>query len=431
MSFNQKKNFLTKIFEPMNWSKNFDIDLKLSKRKNEILSQLKETNSKKIALFSSLGKSTTADFIRQIFNETESYASVNLDEEGQKIFPLRAYALSFKQRWNTDYYLTILNESELIDYFNDINFDYLILNNFFGSHANVNENKKLIKEAIKINPDITLIINADEPNFYDIDKENKVKKIYFGINNADFVKNSEEITGENDLKCPICYLSELNFEKRYYSHIGKYACRCGFKRPKLDISADVKVFGDYCLMSVYYKSDKFVYKIPLGGVHNAYDALSAIALCTVEGVKRRQITNALEEYQYLCARDEIKNIKNKKIKIKLAKDEISFTQAIRELYHQKNRNVVIYLSQNSDNWLEEASFEALKNNDIKIFIISEHDETLKIFNEKEISCNQNMSSFKNVMPYIFKEDEEENILIITEEILVKEIYKNLDNICNN
>ena len=184
-------------------------------------------------------------------------------------------------------------------------------------------------------------------------------------------------------------------------------------------------------MSVYYKSDKFVYKIPLGGVHNAYDALSAIALCTVEGVKRRQITNALEEYQYLCARDEIKNIKNKKIKIKLAKDEISFTQAIRELYHQKNRNVVIYLSQNSDNWLEEASFEALKNNDIKIFIISEHDETLKIFNEKEISCNQNMSSFKNVMPYIFKEDEEENILIITEEILVKEIYKNLDNICNN
>ena len=151
----------------------------------------------------------------------------------------------------------------------------------------------------------------------------------------------------------------------------------------------------------------------------------------IEEIKRKQITGAFENYSYLKARDEIKICKNKEVKIKLVKDEVSFTQAIRELYSSKKTSAIFCLSQLSHPWLEKASMEAIKNDNNKIYVISQNDKTVNLFKEKEVTPKQSAPFSKNIIFNALLDENTKKLLIITDETLIKEVYKNLDNVCNN
>ena len=174
------------------------------------------------------------------------------------------------------------------------------------------------------------------------------------------------------LKCPNCGC-DLIFDKHFYSHLGHYNCACGFKRPKPDIEADATIFPNYLFLNVFYKGEKYAFKMPVGDLYNAYNALGAIAVALELGISRKTIETALEKYTPLKYRNELITIKNKNIKIKLAKNPTSLSENLRELYYTKNYKVVFCLNDAPQDgmdtsWIWDSNFGALKGFENKIFV---------------------------------------------------------------
>ena len=450
MDFNKVLNLTAKVYkllEKFNYENILPIDNVVYNALPEVLSRL-QTYSKiaKIAISSTNGKKTTTHILNQILNANENSYITNVTENAKLYPPITSIILELSQYYKysdyfKDYYTMALDEFELAGYFTSIKFDYLLLNNLFNDQRDfctLEEKRKTIQDALILNSDCTLIINADEPMFYHLDEKDKelitlkkMNKVFYGFTKID-VQDDEEFIQKNDfLKCPICSC-KLDYKKRYYSHIGQYDCECGFRRPELDISAEAKIFSDYSFLNVFYKDNKYVFKIPLGGVYNAYNALSAVALALTLGIERKVIAHALENYKRISARDEILKYEDKEIKIKVVKNPTSLSEALRELWGSKNIKAVFALNDelvdgDDTSWIWDSNFNSLKYFENRIYVCSNRvdDMTLRIkyagVNPSLISMD---TSVKNSVKCCFYElEKNERMIIFTTPSLVDDIYR--------
>lgn len=416
----------------------------------QILSELQAFSKKeKIAFLMSNGKKTTVDLFNQIITASGQNYISNV-EKNSKIHPcLTSIILELKKNLSEieeenkkDYYSMAFFENQLMKYFNSMKFDYLVLNNlFFDQKDNLSllDKKRKIQEALVLNSKINLLVNADEPMFEGIDDINndtaintRRNKIYFGFKNVEIFEEGKDTRQDNDVViCPKCGCS-LTYKKRYYSHLGEYDCECGFKRPKLDIIGSVKVFADYSFLDVEYKNNKYSFKLPIGGVYNAYNALCAVALALVLGFERKTISTAFENYCPVQFRDEVIEYKNKKIKLKTIKNPTSLTESLREIAQNKNAKVVFALNDrledgaNSD-WIWNANFNSIVNSENKIYTCSRlcDDVALKL---KYSGVNPSLividPSIKNTIECCYWELEKSEYMLILATPSLK------DDICN-
>ena len=352
---------LYKLLEKLNFEDKFNLDYIVDNNMPEVLAKLQSyAKLAKIAICQTNGKTLLTSLLNQILSSDDKTYISNISKDGKTYPPLTSIVLDlahgfdiFDSQWQKDYYTIALNEFDIEQYFNSMKFDYLLLGNLFVNQTDftsLEEKKERIQGAISLNSKLNLIINADEPMFYQIDEikndtilNKKRTKFYYGFNNVEYGDSNINLAQKNDLiKCPNC-ACVLDYKKNYYSHIGEYSCACGFKRPKLDLSADVKVFSDYSFLTAYYNDNKMVFKLPFGGIEGAYNALGAIAVAINLGIERKVISDAFEEYNLLKGRDDILTYKNKRIKIKTIKNPTSLSLALRELYANKNTKVVFCL----------------------------------------------------------------------------------------
>ena len=213
--------------------------------------------------------------------------------------------------------------------------------------------------------------------------------------------------------------------------MGHYDCECGFKRPKLDVSADAKIFGDYSFLTVYWEDKKYVFKIPTDGIYNAYNALGAIALAICLNIDRKTITKSFENYSYLKARDEIFQHDNKNIKVKVIKNPVSLSESIKELYGSKNIKVVFCISDDDidgtdTSWIWDANFNAMQGFENKIFIFSNRidDMALRLKYSNLNPCLMVMDNkIKSAIQCCFYElEQNETMLILAVPSLLDEVY---------
>lgn len=401
----------------------------------------------KIAICSTNGKKSIVHFLKQIFKENNQTYYSNL--KNLTLNPIISSLISDIAKnkskdetdWIKNYYLMAMSEFEIDSYLNCLNFDYLILNNIFDDHKfslDKFEKRKKIMETIKLSPKTTLIINADDAMLFDIDEKNdkKRKKIYFGFNSIEFLNQNEEYAQKNDiLKCPNCGY-DLEFEKRFYSHLGYYNCICGYKRPKLDISADVKIYDSYSLLNVTYLDNSYSFKIPFGGIDNVYNALAGISLALYLNLSRKVLTNVFENYIPLKAHDEIINIKNKNIKIKIIKNPTSLTEALREIKGKKNLKILFCLNDKIEDgidtsWIWDSNFEVFKNYEDKIYVTGSRldDMALRLKYagiDPGFICMD--TSIKNSIQCCFWDlESNEDMLILTVPSSLNSIYTTLNN----
>ena len=438
-----------RLLEKIKAQDKFQLDAFIDNNYPWLVSKLQMyANFAKVAICATNGKKTTLDLINQILIKDNKTAISNVSKEA-KIYPvLTSIILDLSKTFSVfnddikkDYYLMAMNCFELPLYFNTMKFDYLLLNNLFVDQKDcysLEEKKKKIQEAIVLNSKLDLIINADEPLFYEIDEikddtafNKKRNKIYYGFNNVEFAYEDENSAQKNDItRCPKCSCV-LDYKKRFYSHLGQYDCECGFKRPKLDISADVKIFSDYSFLNVYYDDNKFVFKVPLGGLYNAYNALGAISLALVLGVNRKTITSAFEDYRPLKARDEIIRCENKNIKIKTITNPTSLTEAIRELYGVKNKKIVFCLNDDildgvDTSWIWDSNFNAFKYFENKIYITSNRFDDmalrLKYANINPCLLVMDGSIKSAVKTCLYELEEKEEMIIFATPSCINEIY---------
>ena len=382
-----------KLLEKFGLEKNIPLDSFIDCNMPDILSRL-QTYAKeyKIAISSTNGKRTVVDLINHIFSEAEKSYITNVVKSGKKYPVLTSIILDlsrtfdvFGNDYEKDFYVMAMDEFELGGYFNSMKFDYLLLNNLFWDQKDnfsLAEKKEKIREALVLNSKTNLIINADEPMFFKIDEfksdvvlNKKRNRFYFGFEKIEYNDASEKYIQYNDiLRCPICGCM-LDYKKRFYSHLGQYDCECGFKRPKLDMSATAKVFYDYIFLNVNYNDNKYAFKLPFGGVYNAYNALASIALAFNFGIDRKTIASAFESYSNLCSRDEIVRYKGKNVKIKIIKNPVSLSETTRELLGNKNSKVIFCLNDEPEDgvdtsWIWGANLESLRNFENKVYVCS-------------------------------------------------------------
>ncbi len=451
MNFDKFINNTSKIYsllQKVNLEDKFNIDYLFDKYFPQIQSKLLSYSKiSKIALCSTNGKKTTLNILNQIFEKNNNSFITNIDSNSKK-YPVFLSIInsllnpSFNiEEDKKDYYTFIFDEFELLNYFNSIKFDYLLLNNIFCDQkefAQLSDKRKIIQNALLLDSKVNLVINADEPLFFEIDniKDDltfkKRNKIYFGFNSIEY-QGKNLIEQKNDLiKCPLCS-SKLEYKKRFYSHLGQYECACGFKRPKTDISANAKIYSNYTFLDVFYKDNKFVFKLPLTGMYNAYNALGAISLALSTGIERKIISSAFDNFTPLKGRDEIIQYKDKEIKIKTIKNPTSLTEALGEIYLQKNVKIIFCLNDNikkdgkDTSWIWDSNFSALSSFENKIYVSSKRfdDMALRL---KYAGVNPGLiimdSDIKNAIECCYYDlEKNENMLILASPSLIDEIYK--------
>lgn len=175
-----------------------------------------------------------------------------------------------------------------------------------------------------------------------------------------------------------------------------------------------------------------VFKVPLGGVYNAYNALSVIALALMLNIDRKTISFAFENYENLRGRDDILIYKDKKFKIKTIQNLTSLSEAARELIKEKNKKIVFILDSNYANgldtsWIWESNLNCLDNFENRIFITGRRydDMALRLkyagVNPSLISMdNQIKNSINSCRCAALKNEE---IIILTVPSAVDEVYE--------
>lgn len=349
-------------------------------------------SSYKFSVTGTNGKTTTSGILAQILKEAGN--SVIHNELGANMPNgiMCAIALGLYQNYKKNSKLECVDnlviesdEAYLSHIFREMEFDYLLVTNLFRDqldrYGELDITKKKIQEGIALNPYLKLVLNADDPSLYDIDKNipndkigyaKRRESIYFGFESVEFCDFDDKSNSPSEvIYCPICK-SPLKYSKRFYSHLGIWSCDCKTKRPELDVSARVKVFRNYSILDVSYKNKNIMYKVNLSGLYNAYNALGAIACAYTIGIDRKIIAKALENYRPVFGRAQNENIDGREVSIYLIKNPTGACEVLRGLKNiDANLMIAIndkYADGRDVSWLWDVDFEILKDFRGKIFI---------------------------------------------------------------
>lgn len=428
------------------FEESFNFDALIDRRFQKVIPQLMNyCDVASVALCATNGKRTTLDFLKNIFEQNGNSALVNLDEN-VRLKPVLTWILlnlAKDKRGNLkDFFFFGFDAQDVDAYFPIMNFNYIALHNMLDNQKDFlsfNEKKEMIKEAIELNPNIKLVINADEPlynSLFDFNNPNfkRMKKLYYGFENIEFYDKPLEDNKISDItKCPVCQ-AKLVYDKNYYSHLGKYICGCGFKRPELkdiDIKANAKIYCDCSYLDIFYKGSKYIFKVPLGGLYNAYNALLAIAIAFEFKIKRKVIADAFKNYIPLKGRDDIVEVKDKVFKIKVMNNPISLSEAIFELKYSKNTKIVFALSDSpkdsiDTSWIWGSDLDIFKEFENNIYLTGNRfdDMALRL---KYAGVNPSLitmdSDIKGAIKTCFQEaKKDETVLVVASESLLDELY---------
>ena len=328
---------------------------------------------------------------------------------------------------------------------NKFNFDYLVITNLFRDqldrYGEMDIARKKIIKGIELNPDMKIILNADDPVLCEISEHfnyNEDKFIYYGITNVEYIdyEKTSKSPSEN-IYCTKCN-ERISYNKRYYAQLGDWYCLCGNKRHNLDISANVIVYPDKNVLDINYKGEKYTFKTDLTGLYNAYNALSAISSALAAGINKDNIEKALDNYRPVFGRHQKIKLKgNRDLTIHLIKNPVGASEVLRGLKGLKNSRMVISINDNyadgkDVSWLWDADFEALKDFQNVIYTTGtrSYDAALRLkhagFNPILLEVGDNTNKVATAIENSIEElNDNENLTILVTYTGLLDINKNM------
>lgn len=230
----------------------------------------------------------------------------------------------------------------------------------------VDQTARLIQEGIEpLAPDATLVLNADDPRVAALGRDSARPVLYFGL--GEDVPSATTVDDAQDSKdCLICG-EPLAYTKRYFSHLGEYACpHCGFRRPLPEVTA-VK-------LRLSLKETRFLLCTPGGdaevalpapALFNVYNALAAASAALAAGISLDSIVAGLNAFSPAFGRFETLEAAGRRLRLMLVKNPTGFDQAIGALEIEPGpKNLVIAINDNladgtDVSWLWDANLERL------------------------------------------------------------------------
>ena len=325
----------------------------------------------KIAVTGTNGKTTTAGILSHLLEEQKN--TVIHNEKGANMLSgiANTMALSIYPFKRFDYAVLESDEAYLSKLYDYIDTEYLIVTNLFRDqldrYGELNTTAKKIQEAIDKNPNLKLILNADDPIVVNFKTKGDIKPVYFGFDNITFMdKNIESKAPMELFNCVQCG-EVLKYSKRFYAQQGHYYCDCGYKRPECDYRANAKIYQNYSIINITHGDMEYEFKTYLTGVYNAYNVLASVVTSLELGYEDLQ--DGLYSYKSVFGRCETRTIKGHKAIIQLIKNPTGASEVLKTVDLESDILIIIndnYADGRDVSWLWDADFELLKNSQKRI-----------------------------------------------------------------
>lgn len=209
--------------------------------------------------------------------------------------------------------------------------------------------------------DAILMQNGDAPIFSSRKVDNP--QVFFGF---DIGNESEDMLADNNTDGVICPNCEhvLHYHGITYSNLGDFFCpNCGFKRPELTYKVDL--VNELTPESASFTIDGYRYDIPVAGLYNVYNALSAYALGRHFGIDQESIARGLHEAKRIFGRQEAIDVEGHDLRINLIKNPVGLNQIIELCLLEKSDFTLITVLNDRPadcqdvSWIWDGNFEDL------------------------------------------------------------------------
>lgn len=310
------------------------------------------------------GKTTTAGLIANILSNKK----IIHNTQGANMLTgiANALALEIMPFKRFDYFVLESDEAYLTKLYDFLPSDYLLVTNLFRDqldrYGELDTTARKIQDAINKNPNLKLLMNADDPIVTKLGADRE--KIFFGFDKVEINTHSmvSQAPMEN-VNCPYCK-EALKYADRFFAQQGHYYCECGYRRPQCTYSGDVKIFDDYSIIKVYSLKGDYEFNFGLIGLYNAYNALAAIAMGLELGYSQQEIQIALNSYQSIFGRAEKLILQGHQVLVQLIKNPTGASEVLKTVDLSSNILIMIndnYADGRDVSWLWDADFELLQN----------------------------------------------------------------------
>ncbi len=262
----------------------------------------------------------------------------------------------------------------------------MVLTNLFRDqldrYGEIDITMNLLKEAMDMAPDMTIIVNADDSLSSYLALESGHKVVTYGISEQVFHRENDHEIREGQF-CKKCG-HRLVYDFYHFSQLGVYHCpHCGFRRPDVDFDACHISLKGGLSFDVVQRAVAGQGQMPMRhieasyrGFYNIYNILACYAAVRTCGLKTDHFDEMLKKYRPEFGRNELFQIGEATVLLNLAKNPAGFNQNISSVMEDESpKDLIIVINDNAQDgtdisWLWDVDFDRFADQSIRSITVS-------------------------------------------------------------
>jgi UDP-N-acetylmuramyl tripeptide synthase len=316
------------------------------------------------------GKTTTASMIRSVLRH-EGFPTVGNESGSNMRQGIATVMVEAPRRSRVGVFE--IDEGSLVSLVRTLHPHLFVLTNIFRDqldrYGEVERVAELLRRACELRPDGAVVIaNADDPLLWNTVEP--YQPIGFGVRST-----SGSTTGGSEDRaapsgpdaeptvCPRCG-APLAYEERTIAHLGIAHCtNCSFRRAAPAYEA--RLIAHDGLRSITVEIAGVTFRLPTGGIHNAYNAAAAVAAVGALGIPAARAAAALETFRPRFGRAEELEVDGQPVWLALMKNPAGAGTLIREVASDPRVGSVVVSVNDLDpdgrdiSWIWDVDFERL------------------------------------------------------------------------